>query len=366
MQANRPVPKSKKNVPQNPAGGRNKKKDGGLRQKKRNTAGGTFPPIMSNQLAAAYAVGQRTAPPKQISTGTQTRIIHRELVSKVAMTTNFAAQRIAVNPGLQASFPWLSSQAVAWETYRFNSLRYRYYTRTGSNSAGSVIISPDYDATDATPTSEMQCSENTGTVEDSVWKDIVCHLRPEGMHALGPKKFTRQGTLSANQDLKTYDAAAVFVCTVDGTPGPAGVLWVEYDVTLSNPQAPPGGFGAFYQRLSTASPSTTNPLGAAPAATGPSVYGAFSGNVFTFTSAGRFTLDYYTQVATSATMTASAVGGGGIVVDYGGPAGSGAARMEDVLVLDAIVGTTVTYPVAIVGAGVADFFVTPLAVFAPF
>jgi hypothetical protein len=367
MQANRTAQSKKKNQ-QNPAGGKkiNKRKDGGLRQKKINAVGGTFPPIQSNQLAAAYAVGQKSNPPRVVSSGTQTRIIHRELIAKVVMTTNFAAQRIAVNPGLQASFPWLSSQAVAWETYRFNSLRYRYYTRTGSNSAGSVILSPDYDASDATPTSEIQTSENAGTVEDAVWKDITCHLRPEGMHALGPKKFTRQGTLPANQDIKTYDAASLFICTVDGTPGPAGVVWVEYDVTLSNPQVPPGGFGALYMRLATSAPTSGNPLSANPTASGPSVYGTMSGQVFTFTSSGRFTMDYFCQAATSVTMAASTVAGGGVVVDYGNPAGSATTRMEDVLVLDAIVGTTVTYPVTIVGGTVADLFVTPLAVFAPF
>lgn len=329
-------------------------------------SGGSIPRQPANQLAAAYAKGQQTRNPRITSSAVSTRIIHREMVMKVAMTVNFTVSKISINPGLAQSFPWLSRQAVSWETYRFNSLRYCYYTRVGSATGGSVILAPDYDAKDSNPASEMDASSYVGCAEDVSWKDITCTLRSEGMHALGPKKYTRQGSVQANEDIKTYDVGSLFVCTLDGVAGPAGNLWVEYDITLTNPQIPPGGLGAPYQRIIGAAITSASPLGPSPQMTGTATFATIAGQVLTFTSAGRFNVDLWVNTSTSATMAASAVGGGGTVVDYGQPTGSGSIRLQDVVVVDAVVGTTITYPVTIVNGLGADLTIIPIQLAAPF
>jgi hypothetical protein len=231
--------------------------------------------------AAAYATGQLTGQ-AQITrlTADSTNIVHRELYGGFVGSILFAVgATIAVQPGLPASFPWLSSQAVGWERYRFNRLRLCSYTRTGSTTVGSLIMAPDYDAADAAPVSEQIASSYYGAVEDAPWKDICCEFDPQ---SLGFERFIRTGALAANLDIKTYDVANLFVCSVDGSGAvPWSKLWWEYDVTFFNPQLPPGGLadagtvlgaGSFAGGVFGSLPTFTGPLGM-----------AIAGNVLTIT-----------------------------------------------------------------------------------
>nr|UGO57222.1 MAG: hypothetical protein 2 [Riboviria sp.] len=194
--------------------------------------------------AAAYSSGQHTGEAKVFRSGKDScRIVHRELLGSIAGSAGFVIQRaIALNPGLAASFPWLSTQAQAWERYRFNKLRFCYFTRTGSDVPGSFMMAPDYDAADPAPISEAVASSYQDCEEDAPWKDITCSLPQRSLMGDMREKTIRSGQLQPNQDIKTYDAGNLFACTVDGTTVGWGKLWVEYDVTLFQPQVPSGGF----------------------------------------------------------------------------------------------------------------------------
>jgi len=222
-------------------------------------------------VAAAYATSQRTGQAQIFRNGVDScRIIHRELVASIAGTSAFTvAQALALNPGLAASFPWLSNEAAGWEKYKFNSLKFEYFTRTGSNVPGSMMLAPDYDASDAAPVSEVSASAYEDTEEDAPWKDICCVLKASELMGDMKERFVRTGTLAANQDIKTYDCGNLFVCTVDGTAVNWGKLWVEYDVTLITPHVPPGGFQASGTLTAGGgSIAAATPFGAAPVATG--------------------------------------------------------------------------------------------------
>lgn len=190
--------------------------------------------------AAAYASGQKSRAPRIQANRDQSHIIHRELVMSVVGSVSFAVMRtLALNPGLIATFPWLATQAIGWEKYRFNSLRFCYYTRTGATTPGSVLLAPDYDAADSPPLSEAAASAYTDVSEDAPWKNITCELTKKHMGA--GERYIRSGPLAPNLDIKTYDVGQLFLCCLDGTAVPWGKLWVEYDVVLSSPQLPPSG-----------------------------------------------------------------------------------------------------------------------------
>jgi len=238
-------------------------------------------------VAAAYATSQRTGQAQIFRNGIDScRIIHRELVASITGSQAFAvAQALALNPGLASTFPWLSNEAAGWEKYRFNGVKFCYYTRTGSNVPGSMMLAPDYDASDAAPVSEVAASAYEDTVEDAPWKDIECHLAGKELMGDMEERYVRTGSLAANQDIKTYDCGNLFACTVDGTAVNWGKLWVEYDVTLITPHVPPGGFqsaGTLTAAGGTIAAAT--PFGAVPVQTGPVIVNAAGTDVVTLSN----------------------------------------------------------------------------------
>jgi len=194
------------------------------------------------------------------------------------------AQALALNPGVAASFPWLSNEAAGWEKYKFNNLKFCYYTRTGSNVPGSMMLAPDYDASDAAPVSEVQASAYEDCEEDAPWKDICCELRGSELMGDMKERYVRSGALAANQHIKTYDCGNLFACTVDGTAVNWGKLWVEYDVTLITPHVPPGGFQSTGTLSANGAPiAAATPFGSAPAALGSPAMSGAATNVLTMT-----------------------------------------------------------------------------------
>jgi hypothetical protein len=233
-------------------------------------------------VAAAYSAPIKNNNPR-ISygqNGKSCRVIHKEFIQNVTGTTNFTvALFLALNPGLAGTFPWLANIANNFEQYRVHKMRFCYLTRTGTNIPGSVLMAPDYDASDAQPVSEQIMSNYAEIVEDAPWKDICCNLRPSGMHALGPKKFVRNG-LVPGQDLKTTDVGTFILATVDGTAVNWGKVWVEYDVEFFEPQLNPSGSSLASTAQGTA--GTTVAVISAGLAIAGSLISSVVGNVVSF------------------------------------------------------------------------------------
>lgn len=202
--------------------------------------------MVPQAAASAYAIGQRSGEPLFIERSARTtRIVHRELISSITGSSGFTvASTFALNPGISTTFPWLATQAQGWEQYRFNRLRFCYYTRTATSTPGSMMLVPDYDAADAAPSSEQIASSYRDVVEEVPWTvEFTCELDPQALLEPATRKFIRTGGLAANLDIKTYDGGNLFVCTTDGTAVAWGKLWVEYDVSFFVPQLPPQGAG---------------------------------------------------------------------------------------------------------------------------
>jgi hypothetical protein len=218
-------------------------------------------------VSAAYATQQIGRGPIVEATSKKCVVRNRELLASIQGSSNFVVQRrFALNPGIPASFPWLSTMAKSWEKYVFRRLKFEYYTRTGTQTAGSVLLSPDYDAADVAPATEQVASSYNGTVEDAPWKDMKIDLPMSRMHEKGEPKFVRTGPLAANLDIKTYDAGNMHVCTTDGAVVSWGKIWVDYEVEFTIPSLPPnGGLGLGGSIVANGSGVVpANPMGSAP------------------------------------------------------------------------------------------------------
>jgi hypothetical protein len=186
-------------------------------------------------------------------------ITHREFLGNLANTNGFS-QPLTVyplNPGIPTTFPWLSNIAAQYDQYRFRSLRFLYITRCATIQSGSVILAPDYDASDPPPISEVQITTYKDVVEDVPWRNIVCTLSIPDLHAMGPRKFVRTFVVSF-ADIKTYDCGNLFIATVGTDTNALGKIWVEYSVELYAPTLQPTL--ALLPTFSTYARATTAPL----------------------------------------------------------------------------------------------------------
>jgi hypothetical protein len=192
---------------------------------------GTFGPSISVPVATSR--GRRTGVPrfKRLNKDLQT-IAHTEMIGLVTGTVNFTTTKFPMQPGLGNTFPWLSTQTLGWEKYRWRRLRIWYETRTGSTTVGSVMLVADYDAADAAPTTQFAASTYHGTSDDAPWKESYIDLDMNRSSEL----FLRNGPLADNLDIKTYDFANLFVCTTDGAAVNWGKVYAEYEIELINAQ----------------------------------------------------------------------------------------------------------------------------------
>lgn len=209
-------------------------------QKTQNTNRPSKPRLMqsrrgNNPKVAAVSVSNKQLFP--VKNSRSEKFCNSEAIGTILGSTAFAvATKIYINPGLVASFPWLSSQAARWQQYRFHSLRFRYVTRTATSTVGSVILSPDYNSIETPPRSDQEASNTQDAVEDCAWQEITCNLDPKAMFPFGPRKNIRSGGVAG--DLSNYDGGRFFVCT-NGftTAGVIGKLYVDYEVEFFVPQS---------------------------------------------------------------------------------------------------------------------------------
>jgi hypothetical protein len=324
-------------------------------------------------VASAYSTGISQSEPKITRGPNFVRIVHKELIANIIGSTGYTVSNtFPLNPGMTTFLRWLPTQAVGWETYKWNKIEIHSFTRTGSNVPGSLAIIPDYDASDSSPTDEFSASSYKDIVEDVPWKDICCKLPHSRLHPLGKELFLRYGSV-ANTDIKTYDAGNLFITTTDGTAVAWSKVWAYYDVTLYTPQLPPGGVVALSNELhiSGTTPTTANAFPNQTVGTSSNAGIASvpaTGEIITFLAAGRYLIVYNATATTSVTFTsipAVSASGSFVTTYYQGSgeqlSGNATTDVTFTAVINAVAGTTFTFNDVIVLGLTYDLTITAMS-----
>jgi hypothetical protein len=180
--------------------------------------------------------------PMMHKTGQSVMVRHREYIGPISGTTAFnVAYSLTVNPGISATFPWLSIIAQGFQEYNMKGMVYHYVPTSGmaisgTNSAlGSVMMQTSYRSDDTAPTSKIQML-NEYWANEVVPSETMCHPiecdpreNPFSIH------YVRTGNIPSGEPL-LYDLGTTFVCTqgMQGT-NQVGDLWVTYEVELKKP-----------------------------------------------------------------------------------------------------------------------------------
>jgi len=230
------------------------------------------------------------------------RIVRREFIGTILGQSPISAwtpTAVAINPGQQQSFPWLSLFGVLFESYTFNGLRYCIDPIVPKTEGGNFLCGIDYDALDAAPTSDLEILQYNDCSDGALSEGAVVPCRGRDDNTLGRRRYTRPGSVPSTGDLKTYDVGNFYVVGLTSTSTsayvgqPVGRLFVEYDVEFFTPQFSLTTFAqTFSSRINAAGTvSKTAVLGTAPTYAGNLPVTA-SGNTITFAKAGQYLLDW--------------------------------------------------------------------------
>lgn len=175
-------------------------------------------------------------------------IRHKEFVADVIAGTGVPTafnvfNAYALNPGLPASFPWLSTIAQNFQEYTWKGVIYHYVPTSGSSvastnaSLGSVMMATNYRSTLPAYTSKTYLLNEYFSC-DSRPSETFCHpIECDPKENPYNVQYVRTGAVPTGEDPKTYDLGVVTVAT-QGVPAASvnlGEIWVTYEVELRKP-----------------------------------------------------------------------------------------------------------------------------------
>jgi hypothetical protein len=177
--------------------------------------------------------------------GNKKRIIVKETeyIGEVTVANQPNFQNIYTlpcNPGQSSTFPWLNTIAKNYEKYRFLELCFFYKPEvteyTANVNTGKVVLSADYDASDAAPATKQQMEDVDPHADGMPYQSIMLTLDPKQMFQMSDARYVRIGGLPGSSDIKTYDCANFFLAVQGQTANSTiGELHVRYTVELSVP-----------------------------------------------------------------------------------------------------------------------------------
>lgn len=253
--------------------------------------------VGSNSLVSKMTNGT----PAMHSTSQSIVVRHKEYICDVYSSTGFAVSGIyPLNPGVTASFPWLSSIAQQYQEYTIKGMVYHYVPTSGESvssantSLGSVILATNYRASDSAFTSKVQML-NEYFAGDSKPSETFCHpIECDPKENPFNVQYVRTGAVPAGQDPKIYDLGTVYLATVGQQQAGniMGELWASYEVELRKPVMA----GAYLPEAAYAR------------------YSASTGNINTVTPLSNATMTRYVDTFVGGPIT---IGGSSIVIPPG-------------------------------------------------
>lgn len=219
---------------------------------------------------------------------------------------------VALNPGLFASFPWLSPIAQNFQSYRFTSLSFTYVPTCGTTTTGLLMMAFDPDPSNPSPNSLPAMYSYRVRVASQPWARTTLSVP---VSSFGGKSSLRKmvrnaGETVANSSLPNFDLGTFYLYAGNGTAIPlCGTLEVAYTVEFFVPQPPEGGGIS----VSEWNPAVTGTTPSVPAPWGNPivpltgslecqfVYNSLLGNVLTFPLPGT----YWISLAISGTGSPS-------------------------------------------------------------
>lgn len=244
---------------------------------------------------------------------------HREYVLDISMNgATFNPVTFAINPGVVATFPYLSYIANAFQEYSFKGLIFEFKTTsatslvTGTNTAmGSVMLAVQYRA-DAAPFSSKTLLLNEMWSVDTVPSQNAI-LPVECAPKENPFQVQYVRSTAPTGDIKMYDLGTLTIATAGGQTGQTNVvgeLWVSYEVELRKPQVSTLLSGLTFFHATITAYTTVSPFNTITVDRDTIGMG-FSNSSFSFPTVGIYAvyLEWTGATTSTGTLSINVVGG---------------------------------------------------------
>lgn len=208
---------------------------------------------LGNQAGIDGSMG----PPIVSNSRNGVRIKHREYIKDIVSSTAFSLENFFLNPGLHATFPWLSRIAQNFEQYKFHGIIFEFRSTSAdaldsTNTAlGTVIQGTDYNPAMANFSNKQQMENNEWSVSTKPSNSCIHPIECSAKESQVKLWFVRTGPIPVGSDQRLYDLANYQIAT-SGSQAQAtiGELWCSYDCEFFKPVldvgTPEGGFGASF------------------------------------------------------------------------------------------------------------------------
>jgi len=179
------------------------------------------------------------------SSNESVRIRHREYIADIAIAgAPFVINTFSFNPGLPATFPYLSSIAENFQEYSFKGLIFEFKTTSAtalasgtSTAMGSVMMAAQYRADAPVFSNKTQLLNEMWSVDTIPSASVVLPVECSPAETPMSHQYVRTGSVTG--DIKFFDLCTLSVATSGGQTGQnnvVGELWVSYDIELFKPQ----------------------------------------------------------------------------------------------------------------------------------
>jgi len=276
--------------------------------------------VESNSLLAPGTEPQRLITFRK---GAGTLFRHREYVCDIISGTTsgntvFTLQSFMIQPGLPATFPWLSQAAANYQEYEILGMIFEFKSLTAgevigtsaSGALGDVIMATNYNSAAGNFTNKQQMLESEYSSNAPSNVSFFHPIECEPNLNVSEHYYIRTSAIAATQDPRLYDHAnfqiATSGCQKDGVV--LGELHVTYEILLYKPL-----LGGLYSGLDlpTDKWQLTGPVigtlfGTSQSkVTGSLINGTVAANTFTFpanVTQGTFLVNYYVVGGTGANV----------------------------------------------------------------
>lgn len=182
----------------------------------------------------------------QFDSGRQTNVVcHREYLGDIYGTAGFNNRLYPLNPGVNKTFPWLSSLAVNYQEYKFHGLVFEFRSLitdfvTGG-APGVVIMSTSYNADADQYLTKQQMENAEFAVSVKPTNNLMHGIECDDRQTPNPIKYIRNGDVPYGQDKRLYDLGTFQFATQSNPTQDLGELWVSYCVEFLKPVLPSSG-----------------------------------------------------------------------------------------------------------------------------